>query len=73
MSEQKPHILLVDDDDALLRLMTLRLEGEGFTVTAAEDGPVALRKLQTQEFDVVLSDIRTVPYKHITLPTSDLV
>lgn len=58
MSEQKPHILLVDDDDALLRLMTLRLEGEGFRVTTAEDGQVALRKVQTDEFDVVLSDIR---------------
>ena len=34
----KSHILLVDDDSSLLRLMTIRLQSEGYDVTAAEDG-----------------------------------
>ncbi|WP_421134104.1 sigma 54-interacting transcriptional regulator [Alteromonas sp. A079] len=55
---EKPQLLLVDDDASLLRLLTIRLEGEGFTVTAAEDGQSALRKLQNNNFDVVLSDLR---------------
>ena len=57
-SKNKPHLLLVDDDKSLLRLLTIRLEGEGYQVTAVEDGNAALRKLQNDAFDVVLSDLR---------------
>ena len=48
MSEKassNPNLLLVDDDKSLLRLLTIRLEGEGYDVTAVEDGQSALRKL----------------------------
>nr|WP_275446398.1 sigma 54-interacting transcriptional regulator [Alteromonas sp. MmMcT2-5] len=50
--------MLVDDDKSLLRLLTIRLEGEGYEVTAVEDGQSALRKLQNENYDVVLSDLR---------------
>ena len=53
-----PDLLLVDDDKSLLRLLTIRLEGEGYNVTAVEDGQSALKKLQNSSFDVVLSDLR---------------
>ncbi|GAC15291.1 sigma 54-interacting transcriptional regulator [Aliiglaciecola lipolytica] len=53
-----PRILLVDDDENLLRLMTIRLQGEGYQVATAEGGKEALRLLNTQSFDVVLSDLR---------------
>ena len=61
MSEKassNPNLLLVDDDKSLLRLLTIRLEGEGYDVTAVEDSQSALRKLQNDSFDVVLSDLR---------------
>ncbi|MCG7648182.1 sigma 54-interacting transcriptional regulator [Alteromonas macleodii] len=61
MSEKassNPNLLLVDDDKSLLRLLTIRLEGEGYEVTAVEDGQSALRKLQNENYDVVLSDLR---------------
>lgn len=57
-AKSKPKLLLVDDDQSLLRLLTIRLEGEGFAVTAVEDGQAALKKVNNEAFDVVLSDLR---------------
>ena len=53
-----PRILLVDDDENLLRLMAIRLKGEGYQVDCAEGGKEALRLLNSQSFDAVLSDLR---------------
>ncbi len=52
------HILLVDDDVSLLRLLGMRLESRGFQVTTAESGPEALRCLDAESPDLVLSDLR---------------
>jgi two-component system, NtrC family, response regulator GlrR len=54
----QPSVLLVDDDESLLRLMAIRLRGEGYAVQSAESGKDALRLLNTQNVDVVLSDLR---------------
>lgn len=54
----QPSVLLVDDDESLLRLMAIRLRGEGYAVQSAESGKEALRLLNTQNVDVVLSDLR---------------
>ena len=43
-SGRKAHILLVDDDASLVRLLTIRLESEGFRVTAALSGAELLIK-----------------------------
>ena len=53
-----PRLLLVDDDQSLLRLMTIRLEKEGYNVITAADGKYALKQLQSQDVDLVLSDLR---------------
>lgn len=53
-----PDVLLVDDDESLLRLMTIRLKGEGYNVQSAGSGNEALKLLSNQNFDVVLSDLR---------------
>lgn len=55
---QQPHVLLVDDDASLLRLLAIRLQGEGYRVSAAEGGKEALKLLSSQPVDVVLSDLR---------------
>jgi two-component system response regulator GlrR len=49
---------LVDDDESLLRLMSIRLEAEGFEVMSVDNGTQALRLMFNNEFDVVLSDLR---------------
>ncbi|MBU3022442.1 sigma 54-interacting transcriptional regulator [Aestuariibacter sp. A3R04] len=58
LSVNNARLLLVDDDKSLLRLLTIRLEGEGYQVTAVEDGQAALKKIRGDDFDVVLSDLR---------------
>nr|WP_241263333.1 sigma 54-interacting transcriptional regulator [Parahaliea mediterranea] len=50
--------MLVDDDPGLLRLLTLRLEAEGFEVLCAESGAAALGMLDAQRVDLVISDLR---------------
>ncbi|KUM51939.1 sigma 54-interacting transcriptional regulator [Rheinheimera sp. EpRS3] len=54
----KPKLLLVDDDPSLLRLLTLRLEGEGYQVISADSAEAALPLLMKNSVDVVLSDLR---------------
>ncbi|WP_127026002.1 sigma 54-interacting transcriptional regulator [Rheinheimera mangrovi] len=51
-------LLLVDDDPSLLRLLTLRLEGEGYQVISADCAETALVLLGKNKVDVVLSDLR---------------
>ena len=52
------NILLVDDDEKLLRVMTLRLESEGYNVTVAASGADALARLGEREPHFVLTDLR---------------
>lgn len=58
MASPNPRLLLVDDDPSLLRLLTLRLEGEGYQVLSADSAETALTMLGKQSVDVVLSDLR---------------
>ncbi len=61
------HILLVDDDVSLLRLLGMRLESRGFRVTTVESGPEALRCLAEERPDIVLSDLRMDEMDGLTL------
>ncbi|HKX07480.1 MAG TPA: response regulator, partial [Stellaceae bacterium] len=50
-------ILLVDDDPAVRDSVAMVLEGAGFVVDQAEQGATALRLLQAQAPDLVITDI----------------
>ncbi len=52
------HILLVDDDPSLQKLLAMRLEAENYQVTTASDGQQALAELNVQDIDLVVSDLR---------------
>jgi DNA-binding NtrC family response regulator len=54
----KVRILCVDDEHAIRTLLQSQLEQEGYHVETAEDGDVAIARLDKSEFDVVLLDIR---------------
>lgn len=58
MADTSPHILLVDDDPSLRRLLVMRLEAEHYRVSTAADGQEALRELQLQDINLVISDLR---------------
>jgi DNA-binding response OmpR family regulator len=55
--EDRPTILIIDDDPDVLQLLRLMLETEGFDAVLAPDGPTGLRRLAEQPPDVVLLDI----------------
>jgi DNA-binding response OmpR family regulator len=50
-------ILLVDDDAALLEVMTIVLSSEGYRVVAATDGAEALREVERNRLDLVVLDV----------------
>ncbi|HBH67480.1 MAG TPA: two-component system response regulator GlrR [Erwinia persicina] len=58
MIKESARLLLVDDDPSLLKLLGMRLSSEGFSVTTAESGPEALRVLNRETLDLVISDLR---------------
>nr|WP_312055203.1 two-component system response regulator GlrR [Pantoea brenneri] len=58
MVKQAARLLLVDDDPSLLKLLGMRLSSEGYQVTTAASGPEALRLLQKEKIDLVISDLR---------------
>ncbi|MFT4562210.1 MAG: two-component system response regulator GlrR [Gammaproteobacteria bacterium] len=51
-------ILLVDDDASLLRLLSIRLESQGYRVETAQDGPGALVAITRFSPALVITDLR---------------
>jgi two-component system response regulator GlrR len=58
MSAQRARVMVVDDDPDLLRLLSIRLEGAGYGVSAVESGEAALSQLAVASPDVVITDLR---------------
>src|SRR5215216_7008337 len=52
-----PTILLVDDEDAVLKLLTYPLERDGLRVLAARDGQEALERFAAEPVDLVVLDV----------------
>lgn len=50
-------ILLIDDDVQLLRMLTDFLESTQHKVTPAENGRIGLRHLESETFDLIITDI----------------
>ncbi len=71
MTEDAPHILVVDDDTRLRNLLNKYLTDNGFMVTSAEDAADAQQKLQNFAVDLVVLDVM-MPGKNGFELTSDL-
>ena len=50
-------VLLVDDDDAVRAMMIATLQHKGFEVVAAASVTEALRRIATESFDVLITDL----------------
>ena len=50
-------ILVVDDDPFILDMYVLKFKDQGFQIDTATDGQMALEKIQTEKFDIVLLDV----------------
>ena len=53
----KYHILLVEDEEHLLKTIQLNLELEDYSVTTASTGIEALKKFQTNNFNLIILDV----------------
>ena len=53
-----PHLLLVDDEEALRSVVAERLRDTGYDVIEAADGEAAVKALDGFAFDVIVSDLR---------------
>lgn len=51
-------ILIAEDDKSVREFVTRALREDGHTVTSVDNGAQALALLDSQEFDLLLSDIR---------------
>jgi two-component system, NtrC family, response regulator PilR len=56
-----PRILIVDDEPTILNLLSKILNGQGYEVLPASNGGKALQLLQTERFDLMITDINMAP------------
>ena len=57
MSEDRPHILLVEDEIHLARGICFNLEQDGFRVSHLENGEEALERMQYDRFALIILDV----------------
>ncbi|MBO6519417.1 MAG: response regulator [Rhodospirillales bacterium] len=57
VSDEMPHVLVVDDDDRLRSLLAKYLGDNGFIVTAAADAAEARRRMTSIAFDLIVLDL----------------
>ena len=55
---QKSNILIVDDDQDILKLISMRLVAAGYNTASASNGAEAMSAISLQRPDLVISDLR---------------
>ena len=53
-----PRVLVIDDDQAILRMLRLCMSTAGMTVVTADGGRTALQSLDQDNFDVIVLDLQ---------------
>jgi DNA-binding NtrC family response regulator len=55
--ELKANVLLVDDEEQFLKVLSQRLEGRGLKVDTSTSGEEALKKVKGKDFDAIILDL----------------
>lgn len=55
---EKKKVLIVDDEGGMRHMLSVLLEREGYHIDSAEDGQQGLEKIRSNDYDLVLCDIR---------------
>jgi len=55
---QKPSVLVIDDESAILDTLRILLKKEGFEVVTAQGGKAGLEQIRAGVHDLILSDVR---------------
>ena len=55
---KKKRLLIVDDDPQILNMLGDILEDAGYSLSFSANGEEALKKLEEEEFQLVISDVR---------------
>ena len=58
MTDNTPHILVVDDEMSMREVLEYMLHKEGYRVTCAENGVKAVELVKQQRFDLLICDIK---------------
>ncbi len=60
-------ILIIEDKESMLRMLSELFKEEGMNVLTARDGPEALRKIKDEKIDVILTDLKLPSMDGITI------
>ena len=55
---QKPSLLIVDDESGILDTLRILLRNEGFDVTTAQGGRAGLEQIRSGSHEIILTDVR---------------
>ena len=58
MDDSKKRILIIEDDEEMRSLLKDLFEEEGFETDSVEKGTYAFKKLMTESFALIITDIR---------------
>ncbi|NIM99710.1 MAG: response regulator [candidate division Zixibacteria bacterium] len=53
----KAKILVVDDEESMCKFMEIMLKKEGYQVSTSQDGPTALERVKSEDYDLVIADL----------------
>jgi two-component system response regulator AtoC len=62
-----PRVLIVDDEDSVLRILSTLFSTRGYETATASDGTDAMNVLEKEKFDVMLTDVRMRPMDGLAL------
>jgi DNA-binding NtrC family response regulator len=56
--DNRARVLVVDDEQIIVKRLKTLLEGLGYTVSAFTDSEAAIKKIEAEDFDLVITDLK---------------